>query len=67
MTANGIRILPGRDTEDWPEDHVVSIFLDQPPAAALDRSLRAIAERYGEGTTRMVAMQLEYPGTDRSR
>lgn len=63
VTAYGIRILPGRNTEDWPKDHIVSIFPDQPPAAALDRSLRAIAGRYGEGTTRTVAMQLEYrPG-----
>ncbi|HMM77940.1 MAG TPA: DJ-1/PfpI family protein [Gammaproteobacteria bacterium] len=61
VTAHGIRILPGRNTKDWPEDHVVSIFPDQPPMAALDRSLRAIAGRYGEDTARMVAMQLEYP------
>ncbi|MCD6671871.1 MAG: DJ-1/PfpI family protein [Burkholderiaceae bacterium] len=67
VTAHGIRILPGRNMEDWPEDHIVSIFPDQPPAAALDRSLRAIAGRYGEGTTRMVAMQLEYPRTDSSQ
>ncbi|HWB47241.1 MAG TPA: DJ-1/PfpI family protein [Hyphomicrobiaceae bacterium] len=61
VTANGVRILPGRTTENWPKDQIVSIFPDQPPTAALDRSLRAIAKRYGEGTTKMVAMQLEYP------
>lgn len=67
VTAHGIRILPGRNAEDWPEDYVVSTFPGQPPVAALDRNLRAIADRYGEGTARMVAMQLEYPREDGSR
>lgn len=31
------------------------------PADALDRALQAIAERYGERATNVVAMQLAYP------
>jgi hypothetical protein len=31
-----------------------------PPADALDEALRQITVRYGIGTTRFVAMQLEY-------
>ena len=59
-TANGIRILPDRNAEDWPNDRVVS-FAGEEPAVALDKVLQAIAERYGEGTASVVAMQLEYP------
>ena len=61
MTANGIRILPDRGAEEWQDDRVVSIFPDQQPAVALDQALQRISERYGEGTTNVVAMQLEYP------
>jgi hypothetical protein len=39
----------------------VSIVPDQRAEAALDRSLQAIAERYGPRTAKVVAMQLEYP------
>lgn len=59
-TANGIRLLPERDAPEWPEDRLVSVFPDQTPAAALDEGLAAIAERYGDPTTNLVAMQLEY-------
>jgi putative intracellular protease/amidase len=61
VTTNGIRILPDRTAEDWPADRAVSVFPDQRPAVALDQVLRSINERYGEGTTNVVAMQLEYP------
>nr|WP_210258652.1 DJ-1/PfpI family protein [Devosia sp. 919] len=61
VTANGIRVLPDRNAEAWPDDRVVSIFPDQQPAIALDQALQTITERYGEGTTNLVAMQLEYP------
>lgn len=61
VTANGIRILPDRDAADLPENRRVATFTDQRPARALDAALRAIAERYGERTTHVVAMQLEYP------
>ncbi len=60
VTADGVRILPDRADGDWPEERRVSTFPDQPPAAALDRTLQAITERYGERTTNVVAMQLEY-------
>ena len=63
VTANGVRILPDRNAEDWPDDRAVSAFPDQRPAVALDHVLQSIAERYGEGTTNVVAMQLEYPRT----
>src|SRR5690606_35126206 len=61
VTANGIRILPGRVAGAWPEERTVSIFPDQRPEAALDFSLQAIAERYGQRKASVVAMQLEYP------
>jgi len=61
VTANGIRVLPDRNAEEWPDDRVVSIFPDQQPAIALDQALQTITERYGEGTANVVAMQLEYP------
>jgi hypothetical protein len=61
VTANGLRILPDRNTQDWQDDQVVSIFPGQRPAIALDQVLQAITGRYGEGTTNVVAMQLEYP------
>jgi transcriptional regulator GlxA family with amidase domain len=60
-TINGIRVLPDRADDDWPENRRVSTFSDQRPADALDRTLDAITERYGEPTTNVVAMQLEYP------
>lgn len=63
VTANGIRVLPDRDTADWPQEHRASTFPDQLPAKALDQALQAIARRYGESTTDVVAMQLEYPRT----
>jgi putative intracellular protease/amidase len=67
VTANGIRILPDRIAGDWPDARLVSIFPDQRPAVALDQVLHAIAERYGEGTTNVVTMQLEYPRSSTAR
>ena len=61
VTANGVRVLPDRDAMHLPEDRRVSTFPDRRPADALDDALHAIAGRYGERTTRVVAMQLEYP------
>ncbi|MFC0009294.1 DJ-1/PfpI family protein [Devosia nitrariae] len=61
VTANGVRILPDQPMTDWPGERRVSTFADQPPAGALDQTLLAITERYGEPTTNVVAMQLEYP------
>lgn len=66
-TANSIRVLPDQATADWPEQRSVSTFPGQRPAAALDRALHAITERYGERTSHIVAMQLEYPRSDQVR
>lgn len=59
-TANGLRILPDRTAKDWPEGRRVSVYPHQPPAKALDQVLQAISQRYGEPTSDIVAMQLEY-------
>jgi transcriptional regulator GlxA family with amidase domain len=59
-TRNGIRVIPDQIV-DWQQERRVSTFPDQPPAKALDLTLQAISERYGERTTNVVAMQLEYP------
>jgi putative intracellular protease/amidase len=60
-TVNGVRVLPDRAGDDWPEDRRISIFPDQPAAEALERTLDTITNRYGERTANVVAMQLEYP------
>lgn len=60
-SRNGISIIPDRSGTDWPEDRLISTFSDRGAADALDRTLDAIAARYGERTTDLVAMQLEYP------
>jgi hypothetical protein len=60
VTANGIRVFPDRNTTDWPEEGRLSTFSDKRPADALNLSLQVMTERYGERTTNVVAMQLEY-------
>lgn len=62
-TLNGVRLLPDRVDDDWSDAHRVSTPTDQRPAAALDQALDDITNLYGESTTNVVAMQLEYPGT----
>jgi putative intracellular protease/amidase len=59
-TANGVRVLPDRADDDWPDDRRVSTFSDERLTDALDQTLHTITERYGELTTNVVAMQLEY-------
>lgn len=61
VTMSGIRIVPDWAGVDWPKDRRVSTFPDRKPAEALDLVLDAIAVRYGNSTTGVVAMQLEYP------
>lgn len=61
VTENGLRILPDRIMQDWPEANSVADFSEQHPVTALDQTLQAINARYGESTTNVVAMQLEYP------
>lgn len=59
-TANRIRVLPSHVAHAWPQERTVSIFPDRRPEVALDLNLQKIAERYGQRTARVVAMQLEY-------
>ncbi|WP_416797509.1 DJ-1/PfpI family protein [Ciceribacter azotifigens] len=61
VTTNGIRIVPDRVMTNWPDGRLVTTVPDQRPAVVLDRTLEAIATRYDEPTTDVVAMQLEYP------
>lgn len=61
VTANGVRILADETGADWPKARRVPTFPDSAPSEALDRTLEAIATRYGEPTSSVVAMQLEYP------
>lgn len=67
VTANGVRIVPDQTVETWPTERTVSIYPNQPPETALDLGLQAIADRYGQRTARVVAMQLEYPDAGAAR
>ena len=60
-SRNGVRIIPDQAGASWPDDLRVSTFPGSRPADALDQVLDAITARYGEQTTSVVAMQLEYP------
>ena len=60
-TAHGVRVLPDRDVAKAPQHHRLSTFPSRRPAQALDDTLAVVAERYGERTAHVVAMQLEYP------
>ncbi|MGD9945814.1 MAG: DJ-1/PfpI family protein, partial [Burkholderiaceae bacterium] len=60
-SRNGVRILPDRVDTDWQPARQASLFPDRKPADALDLTLDTITARYGERTTHVVAMQLEYP------
>jgi len=64
-SLNGIRILPDRVAMDWPAHELLPAIRKQPPAAALDDVLRAVADRYTAPTAQVVAMQLEYPRLSR--
>jgi hypothetical protein len=57
-TRSGLRILPDEIATGWPEERALPAFGAR-PKEALDDALGAIARRYGESTSRMVAMQLE--------
>jgi putative intracellular protease/amidase len=59
-TRNGVRVIPDRSGTNWPEDQRISTFPERKPADALDQALHAITMRYGERTTNVVTMQLEY-------
>lgn len=61
-TRSGLRVVPDEVGGRPPAAELLPRFGDRTPARALDDALRGIAERYGERTADMVAMQLEYPG-----
>ncbi|HEU5050501.1 MAG TPA: DJ-1/PfpI family protein [Gemmatimonadales bacterium] len=58
-TRAGARIIPDRPAGQASAQRLPAIG-DRPPAHALDDALGAIEQRYGDGTSRVVAMQLEY-------
>ncbi|ARP76958.1 DJ-1/PfpI family protein [Bordetella genomosp. 6] len=60
-TRNKVRVIPQAAAADWPATRRIATYTDQAPAQALERTLRAIAGRYGAPTASVVAMQLEYP------
>jgi len=62
-TSNGLRVIPDRPEAGTtaPDADRASIFPELKPVDALDRTLEAIAARYGAPTAEVVAMQLEYP------
>jgi putative intracellular protease/amidase len=61
LTRNGIRVLPDRVSQGWPEEYRLSPIEEEAPAQALDEALGGIAVRYGPRTASFVAMQMEYP------
>lgn len=63
VTAQGISLLPDQVRPDWPADSRLPLDPERKPAEALNDMLAAVARRYGEGTARAVALQLEYPMT----
>lgn len=60
-TKSGLRVIPDRAGTDWPKETLIAPVANQPPAKALDETLRNIGERYGARTADFVAVQLEYP------
>jgi hypothetical protein len=60
-SRSGIRIIPDRVTANAPKQRIPQSAVDRPPQPALDHALDEIRKRYGRGTERVVAMQLEYP------
>ena len=61
VTRNGMRIVPDRVVANWPSEQQLAPIGNEPPARALDETLRQIGVRYGMHTADFVAMQLEYP------
>lgn len=59
VSANGIRVFP--DSAGAPDGQEVLSVGEGLPAEMLERTLEAIAGRYGQPIASVVAMQLEYP------
>lgn len=60
-SRNGIRIVPEADAAGTIRSDLTPVFANEKALAALDGTLADIAKRYGEPTSNVVAMQLEYP------
>ena len=60
-TRGGLRIVPDQAAANWPPDRQAGMFPDRGPVGALNQTLLALAARYGESTSDVVRMQLEYP------
>lgn len=59
-TRNGVRVIPDEIAANWPAEEHISTVSNRRPADALDQALLEITARYGDRTTNVVAMQLEY-------
>jgi transcriptional regulator GlxA family with amidase domain len=60
-TRNGVRILPDVASGELPAHRRIPSTEGLTPSEALNTTLRAIEDRYGNGTAHVVTMQLEYP------
>jgi len=60
-TRSGVRLIPDRITAARSDERLLDEEVSKRPADALDSALQDIGARYGQATTRIVAMQLEYP------
>lgn len=60
VDRNGIQVLPDAVGPAGKNDERIGAPGMSPPAAMIDRTLAAIAGRYGDKTADVVAMQLEY-------
>ncbi|HWR14092.1 MAG TPA: DJ-1/PfpI family protein [Terriglobales bacterium] len=63
-TRNGFRIIPDQVSSSQPTNRLPQDIGTQKPAEVLKEALAAIRDRYGERTSGIVAMQLEYPQQD---
>jgi len=61
VTQHGARILPDEVVSSSSKNDVLPTITGLKPATTLDLTLKAISNRYGQSTARIVAAQLEYP------
>lgn len=64
-SRNGMRIVPDRQSTDWPAERLLPPIGSRPPAEVLDDTLARIGERYGKPTAGIVTTLLEYPAHGR--
>jgi hypothetical protein len=60
-TRSGPKIVPDEAVAEWRGEQLLPSLAAHRPAQALDQTLSAIAQRYGDSTAHVVTMQLEYP------